>query len=199
MEIRKLFRFENSHIVRNCSSDRCKFSIHGHSYIVELFLTAHSLDNGQMIYDFGLLKGPIKDLIESFDHSIALWSKDDPNYISSMQQYSKRWVVLPVSPSAEQLSRVIFLMCDRVLTNTRMNNGEDCVELDSVIVHETATGYARSFREDLFNIKMGLINLTEIIFSEAVREEWSDKDLWQKLISANNPVVINPTVEKQVK
>ncbi|HCN16273.1 MAG TPA: 6-carboxytetrahydropterin synthase QueD, partial [Moraxellaceae bacterium] len=32
MRIRKLFKFENAHIVRNCSSDRCKYSIHGHSY-----------------------------------------------------------------------------------------------------------------------------------------------------------------------
>ncbi|MDN5891534.1 MAG: 6-carboxytetrahydropterin synthase QueD, partial [Psychrobacter sp.] len=27
MRIRKLFKFENAHIVRNCSSERCKHSI----------------------------------------------------------------------------------------------------------------------------------------------------------------------------
>ncbi|MBP8064536.1 MAG: 6-carboxytetrahydropterin synthase QueD, partial [Acinetobacter sp.] len=31
MIIRKLFKFENAHVVRNCTSDRCKRSIHGHS------------------------------------------------------------------------------------------------------------------------------------------------------------------------
>jgi len=38
MLIRKLFRFENAHIVRNCSSDRCSRSLHGHSYVVEFLL-----------------------------------------------------------------------------------------------------------------------------------------------------------------
>ena len=71
MRIRKLFKFENAHIVRNCSSDRCKRSIHGHSYEVELILEAHRLDHGQMVYDFGLLKHHIKDIIDSFDHAIT--------------------------------------------------------------------------------------------------------------------------------
>ena len=38
MLIRKLYGFENAHIVRNCSSDRCRRSIHGHSYKVEVIL-----------------------------------------------------------------------------------------------------------------------------------------------------------------
>lgn len=52
MLIRKLFKFENAHVVRNCTSDRCKRSIHGHSYKVELLLKASKLDHGQMVYDF---------------------------------------------------------------------------------------------------------------------------------------------------
>lgn len=61
MLIRKLFKFENAHIVRNCTSDRCKRSIHGHSYKVELLLKANRLDHGQMVYDFGLLKGSLRN------------------------------------------------------------------------------------------------------------------------------------------
>ena len=75
MLIRKLFKFENAHVVRNCTSDRCKRSIHGHSYKVELLLKASKLDHGQMVYDFGLLKGIIKDLFDSFDHAICFWEK----------------------------------------------------------------------------------------------------------------------------
>jgi 6-pyruvoyl tetrahydropterin synthase/QueD family protein len=81
MLIRKLFRFENAHIVRNCSSDRCSRSIHGHSYQVEILLEAHALDNGQMIYDFGLLKGHIKDLIDSFDHALLFGIKTTLNIL----------------------------------------------------------------------------------------------------------------------
>ena len=102
MRIRKLFKFENAHIVRNCSSERCKHSIHGHSYQIELILEAKRLDHGQMVYDFGLLKSSIKDIIDSFDHAICFWNKDDPEYIAACKKFSARWISLPVSPSAEQ-------------------------------------------------------------------------------------------------
>ena len=92
MLIRKLFKFENAHIVRNCTSDRCKRSIHGHSYKVELLLKASKLDHGQMVYDFGLLKGVIKELFDSFDHAICYWQKDDPEYIAACQTFSARWI-----------------------------------------------------------------------------------------------------------
>ncbi len=86
MLIRKLFKFENAHIVRNCTSDRCKRSIHGHSYKVELLLKASKLDHGQMVYDFGLLKGVIKELFDAFDHAICFWEQDDPAYIQAAKR-----------------------------------------------------------------------------------------------------------------
>ena len=105
MRIRKLFKFENAHIVRNCSSERCKHSIHGHSYQIELILEAKRLDHGQMVYDFGLLKSSIKDIIDSFDHAICFWNKDDSEYIAACKKFSARWISLPVSPSAQMGAR----------------------------------------------------------------------------------------------
>ena len=120
MLIRKLFKFENAHIVRGCSTRRCSHSVHGHSYKVELFLEADALDNGQMVYDFGLLKGDVRDLIDAFDHSLALWSGDDPDYLAAMRRHSERWIVIPVSPSAEQFSRLFFRLVDTVRSLTEM-------------------------------------------------------------------------------
>ncbi len=196
MLIRKLFRFENAHIVRNCSSDRCSRSIHGHSYQVEILLEAHALDNGQMIYDFGLLKGHVKDLIDSFDHAVAFWDKDNAEYIAFCKQFSARWISLPVSPSAEQFSRLIFVLVDAVLKQTVMQNGEADVNLHSIIVHETLTGYAQCFRYDVENPRMGLIRLEDIVFSEQVCKEWSDSQLFEKL--KKGEVFVNPTVTPQV-
>ena len=196
MLIRKLFRFENAHIVRNCSSDRCSRSIHGHSYQVEILLEAHALDNGQMIYDFGLLKGHIKELIDSFDHAVAFWDKDNAEYIAFCKQFSARWISLPISPSAEQFSRVIFVLVDAVLKQTVMQNGEADVSLHSIIVHETITGYAQCFRDDVENPRMGLIQLDEIVFSEQVCSEWSDYQLFEKL--KQGEMFVNPIVKPQV-
>jgi 6-pyruvoyltetrahydropterin/6-carboxytetrahydropterin synthase len=191
MLIRKLFKFESAHIVRGCTSDRCKYSIHGHSYKIEVLFESNYLDNGQMVYDFGLTKLSIKELIDSFDHATTIWNKDDKEYLQMIKKHSLRWVSLPVSPSAEQFCRVIFLMIDRLLKLTQMSNGEKEVSLHSIIVHETDTGYAQGFREDAYSKLMGEIDLKDIIFSRQVMDEWSDKEMWNKLINGNT--FINPT------
>jgi len=190
MRIRKLFKFENAHIVRDCTTQRCSENIHGHSYKIEVLLESNYLDDGQMVYDFGLTKLYIKELIDSFDHGITLWSKDDVKYLVAMKAHSNRWVELPVSPSAEQFSRVIYLMVERVLACTDMQNGEREVKLHSIIVHETETGYAQGFKEDAHSILMGTIKLKDILFSTQIQNEWSDPDLWKKLL--NNELIQNP-------
>ncbi|NHB57219.1 6-carboxytetrahydropterin synthase [Acinetobacter sp. 194] len=197
MLIRKLFKFENAHIVRNCTSDRCKRSIHGHSYKVELLLKASKLDHGQMVYDFGLLKGVIKDLYDSFDHAICFWQNDSAEYIQACKTFSARWVSLPVSPSAEQFSRIFFYLAQQVLNSTITQNGEGDVEVYSVIVHETDTGYAQSFLEDIDNEQMGLLRLDQIIFSEQIQSEWNDPQMYNHLQQGIR--FQNPEVYLQVK
>ncbi len=181
MIIRKLFKFENAHIVRGCSTVKCRSSLHGHSYQVELLFESNFLDNGQMIYDFGLMKQNMKALVESFDHAIAIWDGDDKEYIKDMKKHSQRWIQLPISPSAEQFSRVIFVMIDKLLQLTSTINGEKEVKLHSVIVHETQTGYAQCFNEDAYSKVMGLIELDKIIFSQAIKDDWGDNELFEKL------------------
>ncbi len=134
-----------------------------------------------MVYDFGLLKGHVRDLIDAFDHSVALWSGDDPDYLDTMCRHSERWVLIPVSPSAEQFSRLFFRLVDTALSLTDMANGEADVRLQSVIVHETETGYAQCFREDADNPRMGLIDLDAIEFAPAILAQWRDPGLFERL------------------
>jgi len=192
MIIRKLYKFENAHIVRKCTSRRCSRSLHGHSYKVELFFTAPLLDRGEMVYDFGLTKGMIKDFIDAFDHAITLWSGDDPDYLQDMKKWSERWVELPVNPSAEQFARTFFLIIDRVLQQTDMVNGESNVTLDSVIVHETETGYAKADRNDAYNEAMGRIDLKKIIFSDQVKAEWKNPKMFEELLEGKR--FVNPSI-----
>ena len=192
MIIRKLFKFENAHIVRNCTSRRCSRSIHGHSYKAEIKLKSNFLDKGEMVYDFGLMKLYIKDLIDSFDHAITLWRGDNPEYIEFAKKFSERWVELPVNPSAEQFSRVFFLMVEKVLELMEFKNNEKNVKVHSVIVHETDTGYAECFRNDAYNFEnMGKIELEDIIFSERIRKEWKDNKMWEKILKGEKLKVAN--------
>lgn len=181
MIIRKVFEFENAHIVRFCTSKRCKSSLHGHSYKAEILLQSKYLDNAGMVYDFGLLKQEIRQIIDSFDHSISLYKDDDKDYINDMKKHSKRWVLLPLNTSAENFCRIFFVLIDTLLKKTIMQNGERGVELYSIIVHETSTSYAQGFKEDAYSEVLPSINLDEIEFSQEIKEEWSDPLFFDKI------------------
>jgi 6-pyruvoyltetrahydropterin/6-carboxytetrahydropterin synthase len=182
MIIRKLYRFEAAHIVRNCSSDRCKYSLHGHSFRCELQLWADRLDRGQMVYDFGLLKRHVKDFLDGFDHATLFWERESADFRRSIERHSRRWVRLPVSPTAEQLSRVIFVAARALLSNTDRANGDEAARVHSVILHETETGCAQSFAADADSPAMGEIDLSRVVFSPAVKAEWADPKMWDKLL-----------------
>ncbi|WP_430933730.1 6-pyruvoyl trahydropterin synthase family protein [Saccharicrinis sp. 156] len=199
MIIRKKFKFEGAHIVRDCSSDRCKKSLHGHSYVVEVFLTSNKLDFGQMIYDFGLTKGTIKDIIDSFDHAYAMWNKESDNFKSFIKANSDRYIIMPVSPSAECFSLALLFMIDKILQATAFKNGEGEVSVKSVRVHETETGYAEAFRDDLEWFRF---SLEDIVFSPAIKDEWNDPEMYDKLTSfhskkSGTKPFVNPIVERK--
>jgi len=192
MIIRKLFKFEGAHIVRDCSSVRCKENIHGHSYIVEVFLTSDKIDNGGMVVDFGLLKTTIKDFIDSFDHSYSMWNKEKPDFKEFIKKSSDRWIDMPVTPSAEMYSLMMYYVIDKIIKNTEFNNGEGEVKLHSVRVHETATGYAQSFEEDL-QFVVGDFDLDDIVFSDQIKKEWSNPNMIEDV--KNGVRFINPLIK----
>ncbi len=180
MIIRKKFKFEGAHIVRGCSSDRCKKSLHGHSYVVEVFFTSNQLDNGQMIYDFGLTKGTIRDIVDSFDHAYSAWNKESDDFMNFIKANSDRYVVMPVSPSAEGYALLLLYIIDKIMQATEMNNGEGNVKVNSVRVHETDTGYAEAFRDDLDWFPY---RLEDVHFSNPIKEEWKNPLMYDQLIA----------------
>lgn len=194
MVITKKFVFEGAHIVRNCSSERCKKSIHGHSYTVEVSLSAAAFDNGGMVYDFGLLKGTIKDLIDSFDHAYSMWSKESEEFKDFIKSNSARWIEMPVTPSAECYAVMFLFIIDRILENTIMNNGEHFVRVENVTVHETATGRATASRDDVTHLWKW--RLEDIKFSEAIQQEWQNPDMWKQLIERKR--FVNKKIEKHI-
>lgn len=194
MEIRKLFNVEAAqHVVRNATSYRCSHSVHNHGAIIEVFLTSNKLDNGGMIVDFGILKGAIKQWIDSFDHCMCFWNKDNEEYKSDMKKWNDRWIELPINPSAENLALYICFMVNKILEATEFNNGEGNVVCSKVIYHETSTGYAEAKITD-FHLLPTDLNTT---YSQGVTEDWS-ADLYEFIF--NIPGIkyfINPKVEKQ--
>jgi 6-pyruvoyltetrahydropterin/6-carboxytetrahydropterin synthase len=188
MIIRKLFRFEGSHVVRNATTQRCATSIHGHSFVVEVFLSGRGLDRGGMVVDFSLLKPYVGTLIDSFDHSHSFWSKESDQTKQLIKTLSNRWVELPVSPSAENYALLFLYIIDKIITNTQYANGEQSPYVTSVRVHETQTGYAEAFREDLDLVDY---TLDDIIFSNQIEIEWGSQGYWWNDLKLSEPWVMS--------
>ena len=196
MEIRKEFKFEVAHIVRNCTSERCSHSIHGHSVVLEVFFTADKLDNGQMIMDFGLMKDNIKDFIDGFDHCLVVWDKDK-ELVDIAKKASDRHIILPINTSAEAQAIFFVRVLNLILGATEFNNGEGDVKVSRVRYHETRTGYAEATIDD---VDMLPFDLEKCYFSPQIIKEWGS-DIFKETLDAykNQKVAFkNPVIEKQV-
>lgn len=187
----------------NCSTNRCKYSDHGHSYTVEFFFSSDCLDNGMMVMDFGLMKKFLKPFIDSFDHAYSMWSKMPADQKEFYKTHSQRWIEMPVSPSAEAYALLFLKVTDEIIKLTEFNNGERNPHVVSVRVHETDTGYAEAFRDDL--ILFDINDLKNVVFSDGIKSEWEDPTWWDRLLAQirkpvwnREYVFINPTVEQQV-
>lgn len=196
MEITKIFTFEGSHVVRNCSSDRCSHSVHGHSYKAEVTFEARKLDNAQMAYDFGLMKGTIKQFIDSMDHCHIICSADSEDYIKFFQDHNDRWILVPFNPSAEMISIFIMRWIQIIMCQTITNNGEDAsLKVKNVTVWETATGRAKCDEDDIRYIWNDLW-IPQICFSKGVTKDWG-KDL-KAIVFGEHETVTNPKVKQQI-
>ena len=193
MVIRKEFRVESAHIVRNCTSERCSHSIHGHSAVIELFFESDQLDNAQMVMDFGLMKTSIKQFIDSMDHCYLLCDNDKPEVKEFIMKECDRYIIMPFNPSAEMLSLYIFKNVSNILELTNLANGEHNVKLKAVRYHETVTGYAECNEDDLKNIWKP--EYDNIRYSEGVRRDWSTELTQAMLFDVR---IQNPVIPQQI-
>lgn len=120
--IRKLFRFEAAHQLEDAYSEECN-TVHGHSYICEVFCRAKELNNGVVI-DFKKLKEAVQPMIDNLDHTLIF--KGFPYGRSN-----KHVFLMHTNPTAENIAKMIY---DYVKASTN--------SVWKVRVHETATGWA---------------------------------------------------------
>ena len=181
MIIRKKFRFEGAHIVRNCTSHRCRENIHGHSYVVEVFLKP-DLTGSPFMMDAVLLSN-ISEFIHGFDHAFTLWDREPDEVKDGIYHINTRVAEIPVSPSAEGYALLFLFVIDRMISTARLGNGEGEMKLHAVGVHETQSGYAESSIDDLCLVRF---TLGDIKFNEGIRKEWKNLDWWSRMLNVNN-------------
>jgi 6-pyruvoyltetrahydropterin/6-carboxytetrahydropterin synthase len=102
----KTFEIENGHMLSK-HIENCKYP-HGHSRRVEIVLEATTLDENDMVCDFKIVKVLIKDFLDSWDHAMAMNTKD-PNFQTFRQIYGDR--ILPFTnqdPTTEVMAQRLF-------------------------------------------------------------------------------------------
>lgn len=134
-KITKIFTSETAHIVRNATSSRCKFNVHGHSYKWEITIEGFVSDKTGMVLDFIELK-PIKEFIDKFDHSMVLWDKDEKDFKEFFLQNCHRIVIMNKNCTAENMASLVHQFIYVWLKKYKKFENFKCIE---VKVYETAT------------------------------------------------------------
>lgn len=136
--IRKKFAVEMAHRLMSSHTSSCQ-EIHGHSYTIEVFMTANTLNDDGMVVDFGEVKELIRDYINTWDHILVLYDADK-TLIDKLDSLTKLKVV-PYNPTAENMAKGLY---DDITDILISKADHDDIEwsLLKIIVHETATGYA---------------------------------------------------------
>jgi len=138
LRLTKIFEFEAAHALHDYDG-LCR-NIHGHSYKLHVTITGSTITDSKspkygMVMDFGDLKQIIKpNIIDLFDHSILLSSKENLEYIKSENNLFKRIHILDFQPTAENMVLHFVGIIKPLLP--------EGIELYSIKLFETATSFA---------------------------------------------------------
>ena len=137
--IRKKFKFEYAHQLINAYSDCCKDCIHGHSAVLEVFISASTLDKNEMVLDFGELKERINSLISEYDHALVMSNKHDPEYLKMLKKFNSKLIIVDYNSTAENMAKDFYYRIEKLLNFKLFKND---LKLWKIRLHETDTGYA---------------------------------------------------------
>ena len=141
----KTFEIENGHMLSK-HPENCKYP-HGHSRRVEIILEAPTLDENDMVCDFKIVKVLIKEFLDSWDHAMAVNTKD-PKFEILREIYGER--ILPFTeqdPTTEVMARQLFHELQRRMKEYASRSDQNYllrseVKLRRVRLGETSSSWA---------------------------------------------------------
>jgi 6-pyruvoyltetrahydropterin/6-carboxytetrahydropterin synthase len=95
-------------------------NLHGHNYVLEIFVTGREQDAVGRILDFKQLKQAVNDwLSENWDHAFILWDQDENGLAAIRSSHPHRIYELPSNPTAENMAMyLLHKVCPRILAST---------------------------------------------------------------------------------
>jgi 6-pyruvoyltetrahydropterin/6-carboxytetrahydropterin synthase len=85
---------------------KCRFP-HGHSRKVEYVIESETLDQNDMVCDFSVIKTATADILEQFDHSMCMNTKD-PQYRTMKEDNGERVIGFDCDPTTEVMAKTLF-------------------------------------------------------------------------------------------
>lgn len=141
--IRKQFKFEMAHQLKDSYSAACHENLHGHSYVLELYFNSETVDKNGMVVDFGEVKDVIGDYVNSWDHSLTMPVFFDKAYLDMLKQYTKKMRITSYNPTAENMAKEMYREITKTLEKYQTDTyGVVSWTLSKVRLHETTTGWA---------------------------------------------------------
>lgn len=141
--IRKQFKFEMAHQLKDSYSAACHENLHGHSYVLELYFNSETVDKNGMVVDFGEVKDVIGDYVNSWDHSLTMPVFFDKEYLDMLGRYTKKMRITSYNPTAENMAKEMYReIANAINKYQREKYGAVSWELAKVRLHETTTGWA---------------------------------------------------------
>ena len=98
---------------------KCR-NLHGHNYVIEVYITGQEQDKIGRILDFKLLKQRVKNWIDDhWDHAFILWDEDENGLAAIRSSTPHRIYELSANPTAENMA-IHFLrhVCPTILVGT---------------------------------------------------------------------------------
>ena len=132
MNLQASYTFDAAHRIRG-HAGKCAY-LHGHTYHLEVTVTAEALDPLDMVMDFDdLLEVVRKAVLDRWDHATLLAADDPlaPAIVAVQGDAPDRVVRLDGTPTAEVLTRAAWKAIERALPVH--------VSLERVAVRETPT------------------------------------------------------------
>lgn len=141
----KTLEIESGHMLSK-HPEKCRFP-HGHTRKVEFVIEADSLDAGEMVCDFKLIKETIGEWLDGFDHALCM-NTVDPAFGQFREFYGERVIGFEnLDPTTEVLAKEIFDHTEAALQAAARNPDAKYplrpgVRLRKVRVWETSSSWA---------------------------------------------------------
>lgn len=132
LSITKLFSFEAAHRISNYQG-ACS-QVHGHSYKLQVTVSAERPGNNDIVLDFKVLKDLVQNHVLSlWDHSLML--KENVENRQFFLNYPGKIYWMDSEPTAERMLLDISRKLEPVLPSH--------VNLEEIVLFETETSYAK--------------------------------------------------------